>query len=390
MQLITSAWDLLGVALVFTFGLFVVLMLKRMFGATTNRAVLLYIWHTVFCVLYAQYVILNGGDALYYYSNAVRGDVEFSLGTAAVSFLAVFFVSFLNLSFLGTFFAYNIFGVIGLLAFDASLRYATFDKKRWVKLLSTLVVFLPSVSFWSSALGKDSLSFLATGLALWASINLPRRILLMVIAVTTMLLVRPHVAGMLVIALSGAMLLQRQLATWKKICLVAVVAATAAILVPFGLQYAGVGAEASIGNLRAYVEQRQSYNLEGGGAVDIASLSFPMQLFTYAFRPLPNEAGSLFAAAAALDNVILLLVCLLGVFAGFKRKKVRIQGNRVFLWLYCIVAWSILATTTANLGISVRQKWMFIPMLLFLLFSIMGPHGRLRRTNQSPLIVSRT
>lgn len=36
------------------------------------------------------------------------------------------------------------------------------------------------------------------------------------------------------------------------------------------------------------------------------------------------------------------------------------------------MVWLIFATTTANLGIAVRQKWMFAPMLIFLLLSVTG------------------
>jgi len=32
----------------------------------------------------------------------------------------------------------------------------------------------------------------------------------------------------------------------------------------------------------------------------------------------------------------------------------------------------VLAMTTANLGIAIRQKWMFAPMLIFLLISLVG------------------
>jgi hypothetical protein len=39
------------------------------------------------------------------------------------------------------------------------------------------------------------------------------------------------------------------------------------------------------------------------------------------------------------------------------------------MWLYVLLTWVVLATTTANLGISMRQKWMFTPVLVFLLIS---------------------
>jgi hypothetical protein len=42
------------------------------------------------------------------------------------------------------------------------------------------------------------------------------------------------------------------------------------------------------------------------------------------------------------------------------------------MWLYVLITWTVLAVTTANLGISLRQKWMFAPVLMFLLLSRIG------------------
>ncbi|MGC8121871.1 hypothetical protein ACP2AU_15435, partial [Marinobacter sp. VGCF2001] len=109
-----------------------------------------------------------------------------------------------------------------------------------------------------------------------------------------------------------------------------------------------------------------------GGRVDIASMSLPVQLFTYLFRPLFFEARSVFALAAAIDNLILLGLFVFGGIALLRGKKTGLGENRVFMWAYALCAWLILAMTSANLGIAVRQKWMFVPMLIFLLVSVLG------------------
>ncbi|MFB8828532.1 hypothetical protein ACE0DR_02285 [Azotobacter sp. CWF10] len=141
---------------------------------------------------------------------------------------------------------------------------------------------------------------------------------------------------------------------------------------PFGLEYAGVkGTDTEA--LMEYVEGRQEHNMKGGGAVDISSMSLPMQLFTYLFRPLPFEATTVFAMAAALDNMILLYLFVTGGRAMLRRPAGRrYQENRIFLWSYALVAWLMLAMTTANLGIALRQKWMFTPMLILLFLSALG------------------
>ena len=104
-------------------------------------------------------------------------------------------------------------------------------------------------------------------------------------------------------------------------------------------------------------------------------MSLPMQLFTYLFRPLPIEANGIFAFAASLDNAVLLFIFIWGGREMVKqrmRHKLVFLENRIFLWVYALSAWLVLSMTTANLGISVRQKWMFAPMLIFLFISVIG------------------
>lgn len=372
MDLASSPLQIISAILVFLLGALMAPVIGRRFQASRGRSLAIYLWHTLFCLTYGWYAQTYGGDAIGYYREALQGGIEFDVGTAGVHYLTMLVVQFFGLSFLGTFLFYNILGSIGLLAFDACLRSATQDKTRNTRRLATLIIFLPSVSFWSSAIGKDALSFMATGLALWAALELNRRTVLMGIAVAVMLLVRPHMAGMMMMALTIAVLVQRKASPMRKLLLGAVAAAAAAVMVPFALQYAGVGESNDAEALMSYVESRQASNMEGGSSVDIAAMSLPMKLFTYLFRPVIFEARSIFSLAAAVDNLILLYLFVMGGRVLFRSRKAVYWGSRTFLWTYSLLAWLILALTTANLGIAMRQKWMFAPMLIFLFISAIG------------------
>ncbi len=388
MPLVSSAWHVAIALLVFLAGALAVALAGRRLGTAGGRAMALYGWHTLFCLVYCWYVLTYGGDAIGYYRKAL-GPGEFQVGTYAVVYLTRLMVEGLGVSLLGAFLVYNLFGSLGLLAFDASLRTVTRDKSRSLRRLATLIVFLPSVSFWSSGIGKDALSFLATGLALWAALDLQRRTPLAGIAIAIMLLVRPHMAGMLIIGLSLALLLQPGTALSRKVLLGSIAVAVAAALVPFALNYAGVeGTDTA--SLMNYVEERQEYNMQGGGAVDIAAMSLPMQLFTYLFRPLPFEARSPFALAASADNLILLYLFVMGSRAMLRRPPGRTyRENRLFLWSYALIAWLMLAMTTANLGIALRQKWMFAPMLILLFLSALGTARPRQATGPRLTVVER-
>lgn len=367
-----SSWSIISAFIVFLLGLIIIGKISDYFSLKKKRGLLLYLWHTLFCFAYFYYVSTFGGDALAYYSKALSDGFEFRVGTTAVVLLTKVLVHGLGFGVITCFLFFNILGSIGLLAFDGALKQATQYKSKFFKRLATIIVFLPSISFWSAAIGKDAISFMAMGLALWAALQLNKRILLMFVAIVMMLIVRPHMAGMMIIALAMSVMFDKKSSPLKRISLGLVAIAGAAAMVPFALEYAGVSDPSSSEALMDYVENRQSYNMEGGGGVDIANMSLPMQLFTYMFRPIIFEARSITALAAAIDNLILLYLFIVGVYALIKKRSQNFTENRKFMWVYVILAWVVLAMTTANLGIAIRQKWMFAPMLIFLLISLAG------------------
>ena len=373
-DLASDGLQLVSALFVFLTGVILTLSLRRYFRVSLSRAMALYLWHTLFSLVYLAYVINFGGDAMMYFRSSLSGDLGFAFGTLGVRYVVSFLSQGLGLSFLGCSLFFQVFGFIGLLAFDAALREVTWDKSRNIRLLASLIVFLPSVSFWSSGLGKDALSFCAMGLALWAALGLRRRWWLLIVAMLLMLLVRPHMAGMLGLGLAGSFVFQRGMPLPQRVVLGSVAIVAAAYLVPLGLNYAGVGEDAGAQDVMQYIEGRQGHNLKGGGAVDISSMSPPVQMFTYLFRPTVIEARNLFSLAAALDNTILLFLFVAGGWALIRKPLPAhlVAHNRMFLWIYSLGAWLILAMTTANLGIALRQKWMFAPTLIFLLISVIG------------------
>jgi len=370
----SSAIQLVFSLLVFILGAIICLALRRAFYCSSSRVLLIYCWHSLFSFVSYLYITNYGGDAIAYFRYSFSPDLEFSFGTGAIRFITSFLTQGLNLSFLGCFLVFQVFGAIGLIAFDAALRDVTWNKTRNIRLLAVTIVFLPSVSFWSSALGKDALSFFSMGLALWAALNLKHRWFLLALSMLVMLVVRPHMAGMLGLGLAGSFVFQKGIPLPQRVVLGACALVLAAALVPIGLSYAGVGDDAGASDVMEYIEGRQGHNLKGGGAVDISGMSPPVQMFTYLFRPTLIEVRNLFSLAAALDNTILLFLFFAGGWALIRKPLPShlLAHNRMFLWFYSLGAWLILAMTTANLGIALRQKWMFAPMLIFLLISVIG------------------
>jgi hypothetical protein len=346
---------------------------------SVSRTISLYAWHTIFTLIYSFYVISFGGDALDYFDKALGIELDTSFGNLAVVLPTFFLTEIFGLSFLNISIIFGMIGVIGLLFFDVVLQAAVVDKSKWLKILTNFIIFLPSVSFWSAGIGKDAISFLSTCLCLWSALNFNKRYYYFVLSIAIMFIVRPHIAGIMVVAFSATVLLESRASTVHKVLMGIASASAAAVMVPFALTYAGVGDEVNIGTLASYIQTRQTYNMEGSGGIDIANMSLPEQLFAYMFRPLFFEINSFSSTAAAFDNLILLFLFVVGSWAMLKGRRTDLGESRLFMWIYALMAWGILATTTANLGIALRQKWMFAPMLIFLFISVLG-----RRKSVSP------
>ena len=187
----------------FVFSFFLILSLKigDFFKISYKKSVFLYIWHSIFCFVYIWFSLKNGADSLEYYSKAITlNSVEFGFGTNFIVYTTKIFVDFFKFSYIDLFLIHNFIGYLGLLAFASAINLSVVSKTRVIKIIACGAVLLPSVSFWTTALGKDSFSFLAVGLALWASLDFKNRKKLLIFSILIMFMVRPHIGTAMLIA----------------------------------------------------------------------------------------------------------------------------------------------------------------------------------------------
>lgn len=373
-----TGWHVLSAALIFFVGLVGALLWARNIRLPERQALFLYAWHTVFSIVYLWFSLNNPADATVYYDQSLIHTGGFKPGTEFVYFFTGVFTKSLGLSYLGAFLVYNCIGSFGLLAFVDCVRSATLDKSRFIRQLGWIVLLLPSVSFWSGAIGKDAISFASACLFLWSGIQIRHRVHWMVIAVLAMLLVRPHIAAVMVVAIASGVVFSRGVSIPLRLSVAFVGAIATFAVIPLALEFAGLGDAQGAADITDYVEQRQAYNQTGGGAIDISSMSLPLQLVTYLYRPLPFEAHNATSLAASVENVFLIILTL-AAFGAVVRRHAQPVHTKWMLWLYSGGAWVMLAATTANLGIAARQKWMFLPIMIYLALTLLGRPKRQRQ-----------
>lgn len=369
-------WQVTAPFLVFLLGLFAVISLSRRFGSKDKRTLLLYFWHTFFTYVYYWFTINVGADASVYYAKALRGNVIFEPGTNFIVYLVSILTNYLHLNMMGCFLVFNLIGSLGLIILDSIIQPLVRNQQKSLRVIATLVIFLPSISFWSSGIGKDGISFLGAVLALWSALELKKRMGSMSIAILMMFLVRPHIAGIMIIALAVSLFFDKKVNIIMKLVLAFVTIGISAFLIPYALNYAGVNAGNSPDDIASYIESREDVYKNTDSGITLSELSFPMKLFTYMFRPLIFEARSITQIFSALDNLILLYLFIFGGYKIIKTKNLTSLENRKFMWAYAIIAWVILALTSGNLGIAVRQKIMVLPFFLYIFISVMSKNKR--------------
>lgn len=323
---------------------------------------LIYGWHTFYSCFYWYYSLSNPGDSITYYIKTFDLDLNFYPGTRFTESLVLIVTRIFDSNYLNTNLIFNIFGCLGLVLIYLTLKKFFFVlNKYWF-----FILLIPSMSFWSAGLGKDSISFFATGLFLYAVTTGKRPTLLTLIAVFSMFMVRPHIALMMLVSYLLYYFIKAKIHLVLKLFTLPIIAAGVIIALSFVQQYVGLE-DTSLSSVSDYVDQRQGYNQRGGSSLDIASMSYPMQMFTYIFRPLPFEAHSAVALISSLENTILLLLFVYILIKSRFNFRPFIENKNLWLLTYVFLTCTILAITTANLGIATRQKWMFMPVLLYLL-----------------------
>jgi Uncharacterised nucleotidyltransferase len=279
------------------------------------------------------------------------------------------------------------FFVFGLLALVGSYLWyrATVDAVPRVdkRLYLALVLFAPSVAFWPSSIGKESLMQLGIGTVALATANLLRHRLARAAVLGfaggwLLWVVRPHLVALVTLAAvcayvggrvrgrGGAM---RSLMA-RPVGLLAVMLVLA-FTVSQATRFLGME-DLSLSSIEKELDENTERTAQGGsefehGGNSLNPLSLPQGAVTVLLRPFPWETDSGLQVLASLESA--LLVGLIVVRLPSLRAALTRARSTPFL-LYCWVLVLLYAATfssIANFGLLVRQRSLVLPALYVLL-----------------------
>jgi hypothetical protein len=362
--------------------LFTVALVAKMVGAYVRYLVM--------------YHVYEGNDSAQYHLVGVRIADEYLRGDRSV--LSLFptatstkFVEQLNglvavlsgRSLLASFMVFSWFSFIGLVCFVTAARRAV--PGLMVRRYAVLTLFLPSVLFWSSSLGKDAwmvfgMGLFAVGAARLYTGSISGVVFLLVGAYATAV-VRPHLTAIALAALAvgfvGRRMVGRRSVSAATVMLGLLgVALMAAVTAPILDEVLPRSSEGLTGILTA-TEGRTSI---GGSEIEISApnspLEYPAAFFTVLFRPVLLEVRSATQFVSAVEGTILI-----GLIALWRRNigdAVRATARVPYLRFAGIytLAFAFAWSSIGNLGIIVRQRVQVLPLLLLFLCVANAPQLR--------------
>ena len=298
-------------------------------------------------------------------------------GTATISIVTGAVYAVFGAAKLTGFFIFSWLGFWGLYLFYRAFRIAVpeGDARRY----ALLVLFLPSLLFWPSSIGKEAWMTFTLGLTAYGTARLLNRrpgwLPSLSLGLAGAALVRPHMAILVFAGLFVAYLLRPSarssiLSPIGKAGMIVVLLATGMLLLSqtgrfFGLEETGSG---SFGDV---ITATNAQTAQGGSEYEATPVRSPADLpagvVNVLFRPFPHEAANSQALLASLESLGLLGVVLL----SHRRLRTLPRQLRHNPYVAFATTYTLLFITAfssfANFGILTRQRVQVYPLFLLLL-----------------------
>jgi hypothetical protein len=344
--------------------------------------------------------LANGQDIAAVIRSGALPEQARETGTPFMDFIAgvLFTVAPANL-FVG-FAVFGLLSFIGQYLFLKAFRLALPDGDH--RRYAMLIMFVPTMLFWPSSLGKEAWLVFTLGVASCGVARVLRRArlgyLLALLGGAGVFVVRPHMGALFALSFVGAFVLRfrdpeghnRAVGWLVGLVLIGVAAGYAATnfgdLLPQDESIVGSQTD----QIFAETARRTT---QGGSEFDSRPVRNPIDFLhaavTVPFRPFPNEGHNVQAQLSGLEGVILL-----GIFIasfGRLRRLPRYLLTRpyvAFATAYSI-GFIIAFSNVGNFGIITRQRAQLLP-LLFVLMALPAIKERTRRRSAAPVLTLTT
>lgn len=328
--------------------------------------VFLILYHLAFALAGFLYITEHNGDAVRYWF--VGQDLNFTSwsdflkpGTDVIKLVTFPLVQYLHLPFWSGFFIFSAIGAVGWYRLWLLLSEAA-SGSRIAKVIAVFLLVLPNAHFWTSLIGKEAPLF--TALAVVTEQVYRKRYFSwpLLLSVLVVVVIRPHVAAVLLLSLLAAVL-------WDRVVPVRIKWQAAAFSVmAASMVYGILGVVArSRGSLWERILRLYHVHITKLRATDahvpLDEYPLPCKLFTFYFRPLPFEKSGFLYRVWSLDNCFLLVISLATTYFFIRNfRKLQQDAALMFCTVFLLALALMYVYAYANWGLIARTKIMAVPM----------------------------
>ena len=272
-------------------------------------------------------------------------------------------------SFLDHFLFFQCFGMIGIALMIRCFNEVAESLGMSVPLVLYATLALPGLHLWTSGIGKDGIMSMAIVLALWSALSIHKRLPWLGLALVIMMVIRPHIASVVVAGLGSALLFSNYLPGRIRVML----APVAMIGLIFVASRAGekFGVTLDPDSFSSFVETQQGLGDKFGSGAGLEAQSLPLKVWALLFRPFFYDAEGMMGWLVSIENAVLMYFILYIVYHG---KLLFRLAKSVFYVPYAVTFASILifllSLVNYNIGLGQRQKMMAVPAILMLYATI--------------------
>lgn len=294
-------------------------------------------------------------------------------GTGSVRYLTGLVEVFTFEDEFATFVVFSLLGFVGLVLFVMAFRTAlpTVDIRRYALLL----LFWPSLVYWPSSIGKESVILFGLGLVAYGGARLLRGdlhgLIVTSVGMLAVAFVRPHVALIAMTALIVAVIVgapgRGTMSAFARVVLIA------ALVVGGSVASDAVEALSDIDGLNltgleAALDFVNNRSAQGGSHFEAARVDgiseYPWGFVTVLFRPFPHEASNPAMLLTSMEAVVLAALVIGAIprlmAAG---RSIRNEPHVAYAVSFTVV-FVYLFSALGNFGILARQRTMTIPLVL--------------------------
>ena len=135
----------------------------------------------------------------------------------------------------------------------------------------------------------------------------------------------------------------------------------------------------TLDGITQFIENRQRSSYIGSTKIHLFDSNFFEKIYHYLFTPslINYKKDSLIFLMMSFENTFLLMIILImftKIIINISQSKLRIKDilefENLFILLISLTLLIVLSHTTFNSGIATRQKYIFLPLILYLMFKL--------------------